>query len=479
MADPQAKGRFAGDVSTGLIEGRLWLSRHRLVDCFIEIGREGTGQSLANLASMTGQVSTARTWRAHGQTGQAGALHRGGATMRSHPAINRLLRATWRYGLLPRPTIDPDALIAAARRKSGLDDLGDPSLWRPNFDRLCDGLARDARLNPLGLAIAHGQLAGILRDRLRAHALWHRHPEIAEIPLPSPIIIAGQMRSGSTRLQRLFACDPQLAHTRFFESWHPFPGRSLFGKDVRELRSAAGLRAAHTLNPQFALLHPTAATAPDEELGFHAFSLFGSVFEAQWRVPDFARHCETMDSEPVYAEFRRLLQTVAWSRRAAGADSADRPWVIKVPQMTQDLPSVLHVFPDARLVFIDRDPDALVASSASLVCNQMVVQSDHVDRQWIGREWLRKIALRQHRIADFRSTHGGPKVDVGFDAMNRDWLTQMQRLYRGLGMRLDRSAQDRMSAYITASQKLRLDRHQHHIANFGISREDVALALKP
>lgn len=395
----------------------------------------------------------------------------------AHPLLNRLLAAGWRRGVLPEPTLDPDALLAAAQRRTGLSDAGDPAHWRPRLERLCAGLATTARLNPLGRAMAHGQLVGILVQRLRAHALWRAEPAIADVPLPAPLVIVGQMRSGSTRLQRLLACDPQLAFTRFFESWQPLPGPVLLGRDARLLSSRALLAVAKRLNPDFALHHPTGVAEPDEELGFHAFSLHGSVFEAAARLPDFARWCEAADADAVYAEFRRLLQTVAWTRRCHGADTRPRPWIIKVPQLTQDLPALVRHFPDARLIFIDRDPAAMVASAASLVSSQMRVQSDEVDRPWVGREWLRKVALRRARIDAFRARHDGPHFDIAFDAMNRDWQTQMRRLYDGLGLRLGEAARQRMAAYLAASARLGLDRHRPDLAQFGLTPADVAAAM--
>jgi hypothetical protein len=64
-------------------------------------------------------------------------------------------------------------------------------------------------------------------------SLWRAQPEIRDRPIPEPIVILGQMRSGTTRLQRLLACDDRFAHTRLYESLIPAPfgrtpGRGFF-----------------------------------------------------------------------------------------------------------------------------------------------------------------------------------------------------------------------------------------------------------
>lgn len=385
---------------------------------------------------------------------------------------NRALVRSWERGWTPAPVLEPDALVAAARAATGLTDLGDPEVWRDRLELLCRSLAEEAALSPLGRTMAYGQLTAALRDRLRAHALWARHPEIAEVPLPAPVLVLGQMRSGTTRMQRLLACDGRLRWTRFYESWCPVPA-TRWPVDDRRLRAGAMLGAMRALNPEFTVIHPSSVGAPDEEIGLQALSFHGSVFEAQWRVPAFARHCEGADPSGVYGEFRLLLQTLAWQRRNRTA----RPWVLKVPQLTQDLHAVLGAFPDARVVRVEREPVAVVASAASLVRNQMRVQSDAVDDRWIGREWLRKVALRRARVeAALAARPDVPQVTVTFDAMNRDWRGEMGRVYGMLGMDLDTALEASMAAYLARASR-GLERHRYSVEEFGLGAAEVRATL--
>ena len=142
---------------------------------------------------------------------------------RAHPRLNAMLGEAWRRKWLPRPVLESEALIAAARSRTGLQVPGEERGWRDRLDILTRDLHGEAELTPLGMVIAYGQLVAALANRARMHALWQRHPQIFDLPIRAPVIVLGQMRSGSTRMQRLLACDPRLAHTRFFESWNPVP----------------------------------------------------------------------------------------------------------------------------------------------------------------------------------------------------------------------------------------------------------------
>ena len=84
--------------------------------------------------------------------------------------------------------------------------------------------------------------------------------------------------------------------------------------------------------------------------------------DAQWHVPSYAQWCEDEDPVPAYRHMANLLRLIGWSQQ----ESSLRPWILKTPQHMLDLPALLEVFPDARLIFTHRDPKQFVASAASL-----------------------------------------------------------------------------------------------------------------
>lgn len=424
-------------------------------------GRSGAAEK----ARLTGtSPSVARCTRVTGE-----ALPENPRTARA----NALLERAWRSGWAQRPSLEPDALLAAARRSAG-DPGPDDDGWRTRLDILCGALESEAGLTALGRTIAHGQLVAALANRARAQALWRQRPDILRTPIAAPVVIVGQMRSGSTRMQRLLACDPRLSWTRFHESWNPLPRWPMPAPlDDRVLRGQAALLAARTLDPGFSAIHPTGVFAPDEEIGFFSPALFGAAFEAQWRVPSFARHCEEDDAVPVYRTFRRLLQTVACLR----GGPEPRPWVLKVPQFTQDLDAMLQAFPDARLICLHRDPAAIVGSSASLMARQMQVQSERVDRRWIGSEALRKACLRAGRTATALRRSHAPRAHVEYRELDADWRTVMERVYALLGMPLLPEVARRMARFIACKRHRALARHRYALADYVLEAERVRSAF--
>ncbi|MDQ8755519.1 sulfotransferase [Sphingosinicella sp. LHD-64] len=385
-----------------------------------------------------------------------------GPPSRAAALASRGLEAAWRAGLLPRPILDPLAFEAAALGKRARDSFGPVQEWRTPYRLLVQSLREEADLNPLGLAMAHGQVVGALKARIRAQELWQQHPEILTRPIPAPVVILGPMRSGTTRLQRLLACDDRFAHTRLFESLHPVPTRG------RVLKTCASLAALRLFNPAIPAIHPMRARQPDEEFGLFSLSFGSAQFEAQWRVPSFAAWWEAADTGWLYREFRALLQTISWARGAP----VDRPWLLKAPQFLQDLPAFLDAFPDARLICLDRDLERVVGSSASLVWHQMRIQSDTTDRAWVGREWLRKTRLRRERaLAARRARPDVPQIEVQCEAMDADWESEVTRIYDFLGKPLDDRLRRRMAGYVAGARGH--EGHRYRLEQFGLSREAV------
>lgn len=367
---------------------------------------------------------------------------------------NRLLESLWRRGLLPRPILEPEALKRAAGARRLVHGW-----WCEPFERLLAAARDEAALSPLGESMAWGQIVMSLKARVRAQALWAAHPELPERPVRSPIIILGQMRAGTTRLQRLLACDARFSHTRTFESLDPVPRRG------RLLRARAALAMLRRFNPEVARIHPTWPSAPEEEFGYFSFSFGPAQFEAQWRVPSFSRWWEEADTRPLYREFRMLVQTNAWAR----GDPPDRPMILKAPHFLQDLPELLEAFPDARLIRLHRPLDQVVASSASLVWNQMRIQSDRADKGWIGREWLRKTRLREQRA---EGATPSACLHVGYEAMSGDWRGEMGRIYDHLGLELTPDVERGMEAYLGGARAHR--GHRYALEEFELGAADIA-----
>ena len=361
---------------------------------------------------------------------------------------------------------------------TGLDDFGDPWFERP-FARLLASLRDEARLNAAGEFAAEAQFHHVLRDRLLARMWFDRHPEILARPIPRPVVIVGPMRSGTTRIQRLLASDPRFAHLRSFETISPVPRpgfEAVMAGEARDFRPVLAkriMRVARLANPRTLSIHPTGPMEPEEELGLLVASFWGMKHEAQWQVPSYGRWCEREDATPAYRHMADLLRLIGWTQQ----ESSLRPWILKTPQHMLDLPALLAVFPDARIIVTHRDPHAVVGSAASLAWNQTILYSDDVVPHRIGAEWLRKTRVQIESMRAARSAVRADRIiDVQYEEMERDWRGTMARLYRFLKLDIT-PALPAMEAYMARSARSKRQPHVYSLDQFGLDSAQVMDAL--
>jgi hypothetical protein len=370
---------------------------------------------------------------------------------------DRAMAASWR-GPNQRPPLEPEVLWRKGSAGHSPEDeafgreAADVADFRARLGMICAALNEEARLNALGHASAYGQLKAAIRTRHRLGRLWREQPALLETELAPPIIVVGQMRSGTTRMHRLLACDPTHSATRMCNTVEPVPRRP----DTRPLRCAAGLALARRVNPWLDTLHPFGATRPDEEIGWLSWSLSPCTFEAQWHIPSFVAFSEARDPAPVYREFARILRTDAATMRNAAL-----PRVLKCPQYAEDLSALLAQFPDARVVVTRRNPEQVLASTISVVASQMAWQSEHASLERIEAEWRRKLALREERMEAAVAGFTGTVAQVDYAALDADWETAIEGVYRDLGLILSSPARAAMRG---EQHRATTAPHHHHQA---------------
>ena len=79
-------------------------------------------------------------------------------------AVNAIGGVLGKVGV--KPSLEPDALIAAAQKQAGLSDFGGDE-FRVGLEKICESLNGEARLNTIGRIAAAGNVGSRLATRLR------------------------------------------------------------------------------------------------------------------------------------------------------------------------------------------------------------------------------------------------------------------------------------------------------------------------
>lgn len=390
------------------------------------------------------------------------------------PAIalaNRMGRALWKLGIGGKP-ISVHAVLSDARRKMGLDDFGDEGFLGP-LEVLVDSINREAQLNPVGHMIIRGRIVGVLSNKLVAQDTIKRHPEILDIPVEAPIVVAGLARTGTTMLHRLIAQDPSIRSLASWEAINPAPARRRAGRkrDPRFTQAAAAAKGLKYMSPGFFAIHPAEPDAPEEEVILLEQAFLTTTPEAMMNVPTYSKWLEAQDHVPAYHALRRMMQYLQWQRPGIGKNVR---WVLKTPHHQEYFDPLLKVFPKALIVHTHRDPLKTSPSLFSMLTHLQMIFSDEVDPKRVAGHWLGKIENMARRTLATRERVGDRGfIDVSYYDLIQDPLPQVARIYEAAGLELTAPAVRLMQASQNVNKQHKYGRHKYSLADFGMTEEDV------
>ena len=357
-------------------------------------------------------------------------------------------------------SLDPEALTAAARATTGLDDFGD-SWWQEPFARLCASLDDEANLHLPGRLRIRGELQLILQNRLRIVDLWVREPQVLEQPVPAPIVVTGLSRSGTTFLHELLACDPDNRPPLLWELLHTVPYDEASG-DLCD----AEIRLMDEMVPSFTAMHENGGRLPTECIFAFAHQFSTDMYTGTVNVPGYTVWRSGVDQAPIYDWHRRHLQTLQWV--------AERPttrWVVKAPSHLSALPLLFATYPDARVVITHRDPLRVVGSLADLMATLHFMHSDQVDHAVLVEFMTMGLELQMDSVTAERDAGAIPNdqiTDVVYRDLITDPLSVMEQLYTGWGLALSEEFRGRLEAYLEARHDTRALGHDYSFADTGL-----------
>lgn len=363
----------------------------------------------------------------------------------------------------------PDALMAQARRNTGLEDFGSEQ-FREGLEIYCGSAFTEARLNEVGTAAVTASIVGSLANRLRVVDWAARHPEVAAEPIATPLIVIGMFRAGTTLFSNLLDQDPG---NRALLRWEaadgvPPPTPDEFRSGPRVDAARAGMEMLEVLNPRITIVHHEDADGPTECISVMSQDFKSLSWEAISNVPAYSRWLQRVDQRSAY-EYHRLMLQVLQSGGVRGR------WTLKSPHHAIALEALHAVYPDARLVLIHRDPVTLCASVCSLIQTLTGTFSDADHTRYIAEHWTEMLDTSIQRIEAFRAAR--PEVtivDVHYDDLVAEPVETVAQVYQRVGDQLSADARAAMAGYLEVRDQHRAGAHRYDPAQFGLDPGQLA-----
>jgi Sulfotransferase family len=370
---------------------------------------------------------------------------------------------------IPAVTLNLSAVLAAAFDKAGLRDFGDEAFFDP-LQALLRSLDNEANLSAAGRYGQFTRIVDLLVNRLWVQDWLRRYPQILDEQIAPPVVIAGLMRTGTTMLHRLMACDSRFYAPLWYEARYPapLPGYAFEGEDTRIPVAEEEVRQMIAASPDLAAIHPLEACAADEDIMLLEHSFYSTVPESFAYLPGYARWLDAHDNTPGYYYLHRLLQFLQWQKKRKG-QHADQ-WLLKTPHHLHHLDILLEVFPDATVIQTHRDPLQTIPSLCSMNYALACMGSDSVDARALGRHWCGKFARSLEQAIEVRAQYPNQFIDVLYEGTANDPEGTIQHIYDRLGLTLDDHTRAAMAQWQHDNRREDRDPHHYTLDQFGFTR---------
>jgi omega-hydroxy-beta-dihydromenaquinone-9 sulfotransferase len=290
-----------------------------------------------------------------------------------------------------------------------------------------------------------------------SEAKYRRRAEALTLDQP-PVFVIGHWRTGTTFLHDLFSVDPNLAYPTTYECF--FPHHFLLTEN--------------TLPRVMKVLLPKKRPQDDVPVGFdrpqeeefgmlmlgegtpyltHAWPRFGP---ADTEYLDFKGVSE--------ADQKQWADAYMWLYRRLALRHGGKPLVMKTPANAARLKLLTRLFPDARFIYLSRNPLAVFPSTVKLWRALYSTQGLHnppdLDR-WLDDYVLDMfVRLTEDYEADHHIIPKGRLIELRYEDLIKDPIATMRDIYARLDIGDFAHSEAPMRAYLDAQKEHRVSEYE-------------------
>jgi Sulfotransferase family len=392
------------------------------------------------------------------------------ADMRN-PVLNEAQKMALAGAAQVRFDFSVEKFLSTAKAQTGLSDFGAMDF----VERLgiwCEAINEDVCLSAVGRAGLWAMILRYASDRLRIEHMVRLHPEILDIKIDRPIIVAGPPRSGTTHLLGLLSADTRFRSLPWWEAIAPVPTEAdtpaADDTNPRWTRADAGWSQYEAVLPLFKYMHEFSADHISEDIELQALDFSSYLIEWMALVPKWRDYYLSHDQTGTYAYLKKGLQVLTFLK-------GPNRWVIKCPQHMEQLPALRATFPDATYVITHRDPVGSIRSTLSMwlyASRVLRTKSDPEEPKsyWINRyKTLLERCVRDHGILPPEQT-----VDVYFHEWIKDPDPILQKIYAKADLPLNAETLAKLHKYHADNDPGVKGRVVFNLErDFGIKAEDI------
>ena len=320
-------------------------------------------------------------------------------------------------------------------------DIDDDFLDRIEF--VIDDILANSQIHSLGLfSLQRMAVEGIVHTS-RMNYLRRKDPEISEMPVSRPLVVAGMARSGTTFLLQLIEAEPSLIGLKRWETLTPFPSKKMLLEgtiDTRRDQAAEKFAVTEAILPHFRAMYNAGIDDSTEEIALLGKGCYGLYMSFFGNAPKLDKAFYENSQVEAYRYLYDQLQTLQWLKPV----QPDQRYLLKTPQHLGALDALDTVFPDATVIFTHRDPASTFTSLLTLLGYTARLTCSHISREQI----IARTRRMQHGFLKGLVKHADAFRDkamhVYFDKFMSSYQETMAQIFEHAGIPFDTALRGRV-----------------------------------
>jgi len=367
---------------------------------------------------------------------------------------------------IPIARIDTQSLYQVAEHNTGLNDFGD-TYHQEGLEVLLQSIDKDANLHFVGKFITRMVLINYLTQRLLFVEAQKHSPDVFLSNLNAPFIITGIPRSGTTFLHRMIAVDPRNVGVPFWRLFRPFP--TLDKKDLRESTTRWELKFRRPIYPEMDTKHYIREDQDEECIWMLGLTFHSIVFWVIAPVSSYAEWLFTQDRTKYYREYSLLL-------KAQQQIAPTQKMVLKAPDHTPNLDTLLSVIPNAKIIQLHRDPTTCVTSLNSLFysTHRSVTNDINPKRLAEVNKKMFTYYLKVNRnIRGDTAINNNSVLDIQYTQLVADPIGTVRGIYAYFDTPWLDEYEERLQIFVNKQPKDKHGKHHYEPEQFGQSSHEL------
>lgn len=324
-----------------------------------------------------------------------------------------------------------------------------------------------------------GIWAGFLLDEI-----FYR--DYRQMKIEAPVFIIGNPRSGTTFLHRLLARDRRNFTT--MKMWEMLFAPSITARKLIWTARALDRRLNYPFRARIRELeeeweeqnemHRVALRAPEEDeyLLFHIWATlkiwtFSAILSKAQPYTYFDQQMPAADKERMMTFYTRCLQRHLYAHGAH--DQRERTYLAKNPSFSPMIATLRDYFPNAKFIYLARNPLDMIPSYISLTETEWKILGDP-PAPYASRDYILEMAEHWYRYPLTQLAHlpQDQYIVVNFHKLVADAEAGVRAIYQRLGLEISPKFAKMLAREAERARRHESD-HIYTLAGMGLTREQI------